>query len=182
MITTDDAALAERIQLLRSHGGQRVGYWYQYEEAGFNYRLSDIQGAMGVAQMEKLPWILENKRRLAGLLRDRLVEIPGIIPPAEPRWGGHVYQSFVILVDPKLDRDRMIRDLRAMEIETTLGTYALHDQPFFQRAYGYQPGQLTASHNAFTRSITLPLYPQLSEAELDQIAAAVRRAVEMQLL
>ena len=181
MITTSDPALAERIQLLRSHGGQRVGYWFQYEEAGFNYRLSDIQGAMGVAQMEKLAWILERKRLLAGMLRERLQETPGITPPSEPRWGGHVYQSFVVLADAHFDRDRMIRDLRAIDIETTLGTYALHDQPFFQRAFGYATGQLPGSHAAFTRSITLPLYPQMSEADIDQVAAAVRKAVEIQM-
>ena len=180
MITTADAALAERIQLLRSHGGVRVGYWFQYEDAGFNYRLSDIQGAMGVAQMEKAEWILERKRLLAGMLREQINAIPGITPPIEPPWGGHVYQSFVILVDANLDRDQMIRDLRALDIETTLGTYALHDQPYFQRAFGYTTGQMPGSHAAFTRSITLPLYPQMSEADIDQVAAAVRQAVEMQ--
>jgi perosamine synthetase len=180
MITTNDPRLAERIQLLRSHGGVRTGFWFEYEAAGYNYRLSDVQGAMGVAQMAKLPILLERKRLLTAQLRARLADIPGIQSPVEPAWGGHIYQSFVILVDESLDRDRMIRDLRALEIETTLGTYALHDQPFFQREYGYITGQLPVSHAAFRRSITLPLYPQMSQTDLDLIADGLRRAVAAQ--
>jgi len=180
MITTNDPRLADRIQLLRSHGGVRTGFWFEYEAAGYNYRLSDVQGAMGIAQMAKLPILLERKRRLAVQLRARLADIPGIQSPIEPAWGGHIYQSFVILADESLDRDRLIRDLRALEIETTLGTYALHDQPFFQREYGYITGQLPVSHAAFRRSITLPLYPQMSEADLDLIADGLRRAVAAQ--
>ncbi len=180
MITTNDPKLAERIQLLRSHGGVRTGFWFKYEAAGYNYRLSDLQGAMGIAQMAKLPILVERKQSLAALLRARLSNIPGIVPPAEPVWGGHIYQSFVILVDEGVDRDRIIRDLRALEIETTLGTYALHDQPFFQRSYGYVTGQLPRSHAAFRRTITLPLYPQMVEADLDLIADGLRRVIAAQ--
>lgn len=179
MITTNDPGLAERIQLLRSHGGVRVGYWFEYEAAGYNYRLSDILGAMGVVQMEKLPWLIKQKRTLAGQLKERLAGMPSIHCPIEPSWGGHIYQSFVILVDEALDRDQIIKDLREQDIETTLGTYALHDQPLFQRDYGYVPGQLSNSHAAFKHTITLPLYPQMDEADLDIIAVQLQRVIDL---
>ena len=177
MITTNDPVLAEQIQLLRSHGGVRVNHWFKYEAAGYNYRLSDILGAMGVVQMEKLPWLIEQKRRLARQLIERLDNIPGIVLPVEPSWGGHIYQSFVILVDDQLDRDQLIDDLRDKDIETTLGTYAMHEQPFFQKNYGYVSGQLPNSHTAFKRTITLPLYPQMEEEHLDIIAAGLREVL-----
>jgi len=180
MITTDDADLAERIQLLRSHGGKRTGYWYEYEEAGYNYRLSDILGAMGVAQMEKLDWLIERKRALAGELRQRMAHIPGVQLPVEPAWGGHIYQSFVTLLDDSLDRDRMVADLRAIDIESTLGTYAMHDQPVFQRLFGYRSGDLPNSHRAYRQSLTLPLYPQMEERDLDQLAAGLAQVVAAQ--
>ena len=180
MITTDDSELAERIQLLRSHGGKRTGYWYEYEEAGYNYRLSDILGAMGVAQMEKLDWLIERKRALAGELRQRMSHIPGVQLPAEPAWGGHIYQSFVTLLDDSLDRDRMVADLRAIDIESTLGTYAMHDQPIFQRLFGYRSGDLPNSHRAYRQSLTLPLYPQMEERDLDQLAAGLAQVVAAQ--
>lgn len=170
MITTNDDHLAERIKLLRSHGGVRTGAWFQYEEAGFNYRLSDVLGAIGVAQMEKLPWLIERKRQLALSLSERLLKIPGVSIPMEPKWGGHIYQSYVILVDEPINRDKVVGDMKVRGIEATLGTYALHDQPFFQREFGYISGQLPNSHAAFSRTITLPLYPQLKESDLDLIA------------
>lgn len=178
MITTNDPRLAERIKTLRNHGGVPVGNWYQFEAAGFNYRLSDIQGAMGVAQMKKLPDLIERKQLLAEQLRDRLAHIPGIHAPIEPPWGGHIYQSFVIMVDEELDRDQIVAEMRAHDIETTLGTYALHDQPFFQREYGYVSGQLSNSYAAFTRTITLPLYPQMTLGDLDRIVDTLKNALD----
>jgi perosamine synthetase len=174
MITTEDSGLAEKIKLLRSHGGVKTGAWFQYEAVGFNYRLSDVLAAMGVTQMAKLPILIERKRRLASLLSERLSNIPGICIPVEPKWEGHIYQSYVILVDPQLDRNKIVTEMRIRGIETTIGTYALHDQPVYQRQFGYQSGQLPNSHSAFTRSITLPLYPQMSEAELDLVADTLK--------
>lgn len=177
MIMTNDPEFAERIQLLRSHGGVRTGHWYEYEAAGFNYRLSDIQGAVGVAQMEKLDLFIERRRVLAGQLKERLAHISGIRLPIEPEWGGHIYQSFVILVEENLDRDLIIHSLAERDIESTLGTYALHDQPFFKRAYGFHTGQLKNSHIAYRKTITLPLYPQMNFEDLDVIANSLEEVV-----
>jgi len=170
LITTDHDDLAEKIAILRSHGGVKSDFYYQYEEAGFNYRLSDIQGAMGIAQMEKLDWILEHKRSLAALLREKLQGIDGVTAPIEPAWGGHVYQSFVVMLDDGIDRDAVIRAMREKGVETTLGTYAVHAQPYYMRNYGYRPGDLPRSYTAFKQSLTLPLYPQMDEGMLDTIA------------
>lgn len=180
MITTNNPEHAEKIQLLRSHGGKRNGFLYSYEAAGYNYRLSDIQGAMGVVQMDKLAMLIEHKRLLAGKLKERLSDISGIRLPVEPTWGGHIYQSFVILVDESLDRDQIIHDLRLSGVETTLGTYALHAQPLFRNRFGYKAGQLPNSHMAYTNTITLPLYPQMKETELDIVSDRLRKAVSAQ--
>lgn len=180
MLTTSDDALAEKIRLLRSHGGVRTGHWFEYTAAGFNYRLSDIQGAMGIAQMEKLPWLVERKRALAQMLRERLADVSEIRTPCEPRWGGHIYQTFVILADETIDRNRMIEYLREHGVEATLGTYALHAQPFYQQTFGYQSGQLPNSYRAFEKTISLPLYSQMTEQELGVVAAQTRAAVRDQ--
>lgn len=180
MILTNDGQLAERIALLRSHGGVRTGYWFEYEDAGFNYRMSDIQGAIGIAQMEKLPYILGRKTELARALTERLSAIKGIRTPVQPAWGGHVYQSYVILVDETIDRDDLIHQMRSQDIECTIGTYACHDQPFFQRTYGYRTGELKNSHAAFTRSVALPFYPQQTDADLDRIQEALGQVINKQ--
>ncbi len=178
MIVTDNDRLAETISILRSHGGVRGDYYFSYKDAGFNYRLSDIQGAMGVAQMEKLDWILSRKRELANLLRQKLSHVEHISTPIEPLWGGHVYQSFVVMVDETIDRNRLIGKTRENGIETTLGTYAVHAQPFFEKHYGYKAGQLPNSYQAFNKSLTLPLYPQMNETDLDTIVAALQKSLK----
>ncbi|HNT55147.1 MAG TPA: DegT/DnrJ/EryC1/StrS family aminotransferase [Anaerolineaceae bacterium] len=180
MITTNDDGLADRIRLLRSHGGVRDGFWFRYEAAGFNYRLSDIQGALGVAQMEKLPALIAERRRLAGLLCQRLAPLAGVRLPRNPAWGGHIYQSFVVQLADQLNRDRVIGRMRELGVETTLGTYALHDQPFYQVHYGYHTGQLPHSHRAFYQTVTLPLYPRMTEADLDLITASLAQALQEQ--
>ncbi|MDO9546735.1 MAG: DegT/DnrJ/EryC1/StrS family aminotransferase [Pelolinea sp.] len=178
MIVTDKEELAQKIGIFRNHGGVKGEYFYHYDEAGFNYRLSDIQGAMGVAQLEKLDWILENKRRLAAILREKLQGIEGVTPPIEPAWGGHVYQSFVVLLDDGIDRDAVIHSMREKGVETTLGTYAVHAQPYFIEKYGYKPGHLPKSYQAFTQSLTLPLYPQMEDGILHIVVDILKEVIK----
>jgi perosamine synthetase len=179
MVTTNDPDLADRLRLLRSHGGIRRGNRFTFEAAGYNYRLSDILAAIGIAQLDKLDWILQRRREIAARYRELLADVPGITAPFDPAWGGHVYQSFVLLVDETIDRDAVIAALAAEGIETTLGTYALHCQPYFQREYGYRSGDLPASQAAFERSLTLPLFVTLEEATQERVVAALVRVIEL---
>lgn len=177
MITTDEPALADRIVLLRNHGGIRRDGRFTFEDAGFNYRLSDILAAVGVAQFRKLARIIGAKRALARRYRDLLAGVDGVVAPIEPAWGGHVYQSYVVMLDERVSRDDVIAAMRAAGIETTLGTYALHMQPYFQRAFGHREGDLPRSRQAFRRSLTLPLYPRLSDDDVARIVDELSRAV-----
>lgn len=177
MISTDDDALAERIALLRSHGGVRSEGRFLFEEAGFNYRLSDLQAAVGVAQMRKLDALIAGKRALAAELTEMLRDMEGVQPPTEPRWGGHIYQSYVVLLDEGIDRDAVIRSMRDDGVETTLGTYALHAQPYYMRKYGLRPGDLPHSDRVYRQSLTLPLYPPMGTAELERVANALQHAL-----
>ena len=174
MIVTDRDDLAERIQLLRSHGGVRRNDRFTFEDAGFNYRLSDVQAAIGTAQMRRLPDLLARRQRLAARLRGELADVSGFAVPPEPAWGGHVYQAFVGLVDDHRNRDMVIDGLRARGVEATLGTYALHAQPFFGRTFGYQPGALPRSHAASQRSVALPLFPQMTDTDVDVVVDCLR--------
>lgn len=177
MITTDDESLAARIQLLRSHGGVRARGRFTFVEAGFNYRLSDILAAVGVAQFRKLSSIIAVKRALADRYQSLLKEVDGVEPPEEPAWGGHVYQSYVVLLDDQISRDDVIVHMRSAGIETTLGTYAMHAEPYFQREFGLSPGDLPNSYRAYRQSLTLPLYPGLGEDDLIRVADALRVAI-----
>src|SRR5262249_37119272 len=157
MITTSDDLLAEKIQLLRNHGGVRQEGRFTFEAAGYNYRMSDILAAVGAAQMRKLDGLIRRKRELAAQLTEKLRGIDGVELHEEPGWGGHIYQSYVIGLDDRIDRDQVIGSMRQRGIETTLGTYALHAQLFFARQNNYRPGDLPNSYRAYRQSLTLPL-------------------------
>ncbi|MEP7081611.1 MAG: DegT/DnrJ/EryC1/StrS family aminotransferase [Chloroflexota bacterium] len=178
MIVTSDTAVADRIRLLRSHGGVREHGRFRFEAAGFNYRLSDILAAVGVAQMRKLDGFLDARRRVAGWYDEALDGLERLVRPTAPEWGTHTYQSYVVLLDPAVDRDAVIAALRRDGIETTLGTYALHAQPFFSRTYELEPGDLPNSYRAFMSSLALPLHGGMREAEVDTVVARLRVALD----
>jgi dTDP-4-amino-4,6-dideoxygalactose transaminase len=169
MVVTDDDDLAERMRLLRSHGGLRAEGRFSFEEAGFNYRLSDVHAALGVAQTRRLPEILDRRQTLAARMSERLAAVPGVVPPVEPPWAIHAFQAYVICLDQEIDRDAVVAGLRNRGIESTIGTYALHVQPFFRRSYGYHVGQLPCSYAASRQTLALPLYPQMREADVDLV-------------
>jgi dTDP-4-amino-4,6-dideoxygalactose transaminase len=176
-ITTDDADLAGRLRMLRTHGGVRTSGRFTFEAAGFNYRLSDILAAVGIAQMRKLAAFTGEKQRLAARYDTELGGLPGVVTPFVPDGLGHVYQSYVVMLDARFDRDLVIQRMAESGIETTLGTYALHAQPFFQRAFSTRPGDLPVSLDTFRRSLTLPCYPGLGDAGLDRVVGALRIAL-----
>jgi len=173
MVVTDRDDLAERLRLLRNHGGVPLQYWSSFEAAGFNYRMSDLQAAVGVVQARRLPELLARRRSVAELLRAQLATLEGVRGPVEPDGLGHVYQSFVTMLDPAVDRDALVARLRARGIETTLGTYALHEQPFFQERFGYSGGQLPASSSAFHQTLALPFYPQMDASDVDTVVESL---------
>lgn len=178
MVTTDDPALAERLRLLRNHGGVRAGVGMRFEAHGFNYRMSELQAAMGRAQMRRLDEMLAG-RRAAAQAYDRALESLGAVSvPAQGSLGA-TYQSHVVLLADGIDRDAVCHALREAGIETTLGTYALHAHPAFA-PYGYRAGDLPHSHRAQEQSLTLPLWPGMGEEVVRQVAGALGTAIEAQ--
>lgn len=178
MITTNDHALAERVRLLRNHGGVRTDNRFVFEAAGFNYRMSDIQAAVGIAQMRKLDRIIQCKRELARELARKLQHVPGVRPPREPRWGGHIYQSYVVFLGEGIDRDGVILAMRRRGVETTLGTYALHTEPAFAEEHARCTDNLRNSRQAYLHALTLPLHPPMDEADLDRVVSALGEAIQ----
>lgn len=174
MVTTSDDALADRLRLLRSHGGVRAEGRFTFEAAGYNYRLSDILAAVGVAQMRRLDAFLATRRRVAGWYDERLAEVERLRRPITPPWATHTFQSYVVLLDADVDRDRVIAALRSEGIESTLGTYALHAQPYFMRALGSSPGDLPNAHRAFLSTVALPLHGAMTEGDVDEVVTALR--------
>lgn len=176
-ISTDDPDLADRIAVLRNHGGRLVGGKQVFEDCGFNYRMSELQAALGASQMRRLDDILEGRARPAKLYHDVLASSPWVTTPSFPPEASPVWQSFVVEVRAGISREDLRHELAAVGIETTLGTYALHTQPAYER-FGCRPGMLPNSQRLQEQTLTLPLFAAMGEDEVSAVATALDASVE----
>ena len=179
MITTDNAELAQKIALLRSHGGIREDNRFRFVAAGFSYRMSDINAAIGVVQMAKVDHLVHSRRHLADRYREFLGAISVLTLPSDEKESRQTYQSFVVLLQKGIDRDQVIRQMRESGVETTIGTYALHTEQYFEKNYGYKPGDLPGSYECATQGLSLPLYPHMTEEEMAQVVSSLKGALHI---
>ena len=176
-VTTDSDALAARLRRLRNHGSERRGFRATFVEPGFNYRMSDLNAALGLVQLPGHAATVRRRRQLAAHLGERLAAVDGVTPQAVPDGHVHPYQAYVVTCDPGLDRDAIVRALRADGIESTLGTYAMHAEPAFGTRCGTRPGDLPRSHALAERTLALPLHQHLADGDVDRVADALAAAL-----
>lgn len=177
MVATSRDSLADRIAVLRSHGAVRGSHFMSFVDVGFNYRLSDVHAAIGLAQWRRLDEILRRRRELAAVYAGVLSSVPGVTPPAVPETDMHSWQSYVVLLDEDVDRDAVIDRMRDADVETTLGTYSMHLQPYFRERFGIPDERLPRATRAQRSALTLPLYPQLADADVVRVADLLADAV-----
>jgi perosamine synthetase len=175
MITANDDQLAARLRLLRSHGETQR---YVHTELGYNYRLTDIQAAIGLGQLERLADNVRVRRRNAAYLNERLADLPGVSLPFEPEGSEHAYHQYTVQIDPNsagTTRDDLAKALEEAGIETAVHyPRPLHRQPLFASA---DTANLPTSERLAQRVLSLPIHPHLTISDLDRIALAVRNAV-----
>jgi perosamine synthetase len=178
MLTTNDEALAERARIVRSHGASvsdlerhkaRGTIYAAYSEVGYNYRLTDIQAAVGVEQMRKLPWILARKQEIGRWYDEHLGELDEVEAPFVPDYAIHSYQSYLITLKPRynIDRDALLRQMAARGISCRHGIAPMHWEPYYRQIY---PGlRLPVTEEVSRTTMFLPIYPSMSETELQYI-------------
>lgn len=171
-LTTDDAALAERLRRLRMYGWD--GKYNTVDAGGRNSRLDAIQAALLRVKLRHLDAGNAARRERAGWYRELLGDLPIALPPDEP---GHCYHLYVITLADRAARDSLRAALQAAGIGCDIHyPTPAHLQPAFVEL-GYGPGSLPVSEDLAGRILSLPLFPELSRAEVEQVAAAVRRGV-----
>ena len=180
-VSTADPALDARLRRLRNHGMERGPGGLSFVEPGWNLRLSELHGAIGVVQMGRLDAILEDRQRLARGYFGRLADLEsrGLGLPEVPAGALPTWQSFVVRIPAGLDVHAVIAHTRDHGVETNVGAQALHLQP----AYRDLPGLARAypgAQEAMARALSLPVAWGLGEAELDRIAAVLADAFAAQ--
>ena len=170
MITTNDPTLVHRLRALRNHGQDPDAGTPTFIRPGFNYRLTEFQGAFGLTQMSKLGRIITARRSLAAnydlLLHETEIQAPVVIEGHRP-----VYQSYVTLLPEKYApaRTNMIAEMKKNGIETNIGTWHIPMTSYYRTRYDYRLGDFPVSDQTFARSLTLPLHETLTEEEQYQV-------------
>jgi perosamine synthetase len=175
MITLADGALKERIDSERNQGRAPNMDWLDHDRLGFNYRLSDLACALGIAQLGRLDELLGARRRLAELYGQALGEIEGLDLPCPEV--GRVLRGwfvFVVLLPRGSDRDRTIVALRERGIASKPYLPAIHLMSFYRERFGHHPGEFPVCEDVASRSLALPFFPGLSEGEVARVARELR--------
>ena len=187
MATTNDAELAERMSMLRNHGasiseeqrhhGARPYLLPEFNLLGFNYRMTDIQGAVGVVQLGKLDKFIAQRSKWAGYYAGELADIEWLRTPEVPEGSVHAWQSYVCYVDPSespLPRNEIMDRLQQRGISTRPGTHAVHMLGYYRQHFGLATGDLPASRDCDRGSMAIPLHNRMSDEDYQYVVAAIR--------
>jgi perosamine synthetase len=154
------------------HSAERVVV-EQYLEVGFNFRMTDMQAAIGLVQLDKLNDMVARRRSLAGEYTEALREIPGLLLPSDPPYGTTNYQSFSVILTEEFPtgRNDLMAEMQAEGISSRRGVMASHREPTFA---GHPTQPLPNTEFVTDRSIILPLYHQMTSDDVDRVASVVR--------
>ncbi len=167
MVVCNDVEFAERCRHLRGQGVSATKtYWH--DVVGYNYRMTNLAAAIGVAQLERVDEVIEAKRRIAARYCANLADVEGVTLPPEMPWARSVYWMVSILVEPSL-RDPLMAHLKVLGIETRPFFYPAHTLPMYETEERFPVAERLGASG-----INLPSFPDLTDAEIDEVCAGVR--------
>jgi perosamine synthetase len=177
VILTNNDEIAKLCRSLRNQGRGEGNEWLQHERLGYNYRLSDINCALGIAQLDRLEEILKKRARVAQMYNERLQKVQSV---RIPYIAAHVKISWFVYVIrlgeeyTQADRDRILKELRARGIGCSNYFSPIHLQPFYQESFGYKPGDFPVTESVAARTIALPFYNNLTEEQIDYVVTTLK--------
>lgn len=177
VILTDDDQLYRQLKSLTNQGRSDDGAWLVHSRLGFNYRLSDVHAAIGVAQIERLDWMQDARAQAAGWYQDRMAGVAGVTPMYE----GPQRRSWFVYaprLDADLDRDSIIGRLEAQGISAKPYLPCIHLQPYYQEAHGHRAGELPVTEAISASTIALPFFCELTEQQVDRVGTALDAAIQ----
>lgn len=188
MVTTRDEGLAVRMEMLRNHGasvseeqrhrGPRPYLLPEFNLLGFNYRMTDLQGAVGLVQLGKLDRYVDERTRWAAWYRERLADVAWLRLPEEPIDGRHAWQAFVTRVDPQLaplPRNDIMDRLQQWGVSTRPGTHAVHMLGYYRDRFGYQPEDLPGARGCDLDTMAIPLHNRMTPEDYEYVVDCLKR-------
>ncbi len=192
VVLTDDAGIAAAVRSLRHHGivrdpalleqaeGRDQPWYYEMQALGFNYRLTALQCALGLSQLSRLPAYLERRRQIARRYAAAFQGLRHVRLPVEAPWARHAYHLFVIEVDFAAlgtRRVEVMRRLRGEGIQTAVHYIPIYRHPYYRKRYGLDPADFPETEAYYARALTIPLFPAMTDADVDRVVNAVRRVL-----
>ncbi|MDP3920133.1 MAG: UDP-4-amino-4,6-dideoxy-N-acetyl-beta-L-altrosamine transaminase [Candidatus Omnitrophota bacterium] len=187
MALTNNAKLCRRLRLFRNHGmvrsdelSEKHGPWYYaMEDLGYNYRVSDIQCALGLSQFRKVERFLRLRRKLAASYLKKLKGVSGIILPKEKMGIESSYHLFVIQLKTALKAQRRIlfEEMRRRGIGVNVHYIPIHLQPYYIKNFAYKAGDYPNAELYYSRALTLPLFPAMRERDVDQVVQVLVKSL-----
>jgi dTDP-4-amino-4,6-dideoxygalactose transaminase len=187
MLTTANRDYDAKFRLWRQHAmsvpdtvrhGAREVIFESYPELGYNYRMTDLQAAIGREQLKRLPGLVATRRHLAGLYAEALGNIKGLQLPFEPAWARSNWQSYCVTLPETISQRQVMQSLLDQGVSARRGVMNSHQEPAYAEPGTCRvPASLARSEAARDRGVMLPLFAQMSEGDVAAVAAALERAI-----
>ena len=190
MLTSNDEGYIKRVSLMRLHGiggdawkrYSATGSWYyEVQDAGYKMNLCDILSALGRAQLKKVDQFLQERCQIRAKYDDAFRSMPELqLPPADAG-DVHAWHLYILRIRPELlevNRNQFIEELKKLGIGTSVHFIPLHLHPYYARTYGYHEKDFPNANDAFSRCLSLPIYPDMSEQEVQRVIASVQGVVQ----
>ena len=187
LLTTNDQDFADLAGKLRNHGaeiseeqrhlGPKPYLLPDFNHFGFNYRMTDIQGAVGIVQLNKLNRFIEEREKWAHFYKEHLSDIPWLSLPHFPKKGRHAWQSFVLLIDEEkspLKRNDLMEKLQELGVDTRPGTHAVHMLNVYKEKYGYQDTDFPGALKCANQTMAIPFHNKMSPDDYKFVVDAIK--------
>lgn len=181
MVVTDHSQLAETMRRFRNHGiskdfreREAAGSWeYEMASLGYNYRLSDIQAALGLSQLAKLPGWLTRRRAIASRYGQAIEDMPAVQPIRVKHGVAHAYHLYPVLLDRECHRRSIFSGLRSLGVGTNVHYLPAHMHKFYRERFGTRRGMFIHSEDAYDRLLSLPMFVGLTDRQVDRVIEAL---------
>jgi perosamine synthetase len=175
MLALSSAEHKERVDSERNQGRAPDMGWLDHDRLGFNYRLTDLQSAIGLAQLDRLDGMLADRARAAGWYRAALAGVEGLELPCEDAGGDERgWFVFVVQLPRGADRDGVMAGLRERGVQSKPYLPAIHLMSFYRERFGHRPGEFPVCEDVAERSLALPFFPAMAEGQVARVAEALR--------
>ncbi|MFB0500165.1 MAG: UDP-4-amino-4,6-dideoxy-N-acetyl-beta-L-altrosamine transaminase [Candidatus Hadarchaeaceae archaeon] len=187
MCGTDDEELSRRMRILRNQGadtgarerfGPSASWAYDVKLLGRNYRMTDFQAALGLSQMKKLDGRIKRRQELADKYSKGLKNTPLITLPCTKPNVKHVWHLYTILLDRKIDREKFIAAMRAKNIGVSVHYCPVYRFSYYKKNFDFRPADFPVTEDVSSRIVTLPLFPKMSDKDVNDVVTAVEESIE----